>query len=370
MHLYDFIEYTNEEERLVYKHPCQDFNTNTKLIVREGQVAIFLKNGEICDVFQPGRYQLSTENLPVLRKIMSIPTGGESTFSAEVYFISTVNVMSLKWGTMSPMELQDPLYKIIVRVGACGEASFRILDAAAFLVNLVGTRASVEPQELMGYFRSHINMHIKTAVSQAITQDRISILELNSHLVETANHVHRELNEKIGQNGLTITYFTLENIMIPENDPSVVRLKDSLSKRAEMDIVGYTYREERSFDVMDSMAENSGGSGIPGAVIGAGIGLGVAGSVAQTVKEIAKPMAGAVSPEPAPAPAPEPAPAPATPAGAETKLCSKCGATVASRAKFCPECGNPFPVKQFCPNCGTELSPTAKFCSECGEKIL
>lgn len=367
MQLYDFIEYTNEEKCLVYKHPCQDFNTMTKLIVREGQVAIFLKNGTICDVFQPGRYQLSTENLPLLRKIMSIPTEGESTFSAEVYFISTVHVMSLKWGTASAMELQDPLYKVIVKVGACGEASFRILDAAAFLINLVGTHASVEPHELMRFFRSYINMYIKAAVSQAITHDRVSILELNSHLTAIAESVRGDINKKIERDGLSITYFALENIMIPEDDPSVVRLKDSLSKRADMDILGYNYREERSFDVMDSVAENSGGSGIPGTIVGAGIGLGVAGSVAQTVKEIARPISESTVTG---ASASAADPISAQEKSETTKVCPKCGASVGLRAKFCSECGNSFPTKRFCPNCGTELSPTAKFCSECGEKIL
>lgn len=361
MKFYDFIEYTNEEQLLVYKHPCEDFNTSTKLIVREGQLAIFLKNGEICDIFEPGRYKLSTENIPILRKLMSLPTGGETTFSAEVFFISTTNIMSLKWGTSSSMDLQDPTYKVIVKVGACGEASFRIIDAPLFFRNLVGTRGRIEQKDLMIFFRSLINMHIKNVISNALTIDKISILEINSNLVAFANNVLIDMNGKIAQNGVTLTYFTIENVMIPENDPSVLKLKESLSKRADMDIIGYSYREKRSFDVMDNIASNSGGAGanLTGTIIGAGIGLGVAGSVAQTVKDISKPLAETVNPTFV---------TPNTD-GTQNKTCPKCNAVLPVKVKFCFECGYGFPQKRYCMSCGVELPQNAKFCLECGEKV-
>lgn len=360
MKFYDFIEYTNEAELLVYKHPCEDFNTSTKLIVREGQQAIFIKNGEICDVFAPGRYKLSTENIPILRKIMSIPTDGESTFSAEVFFISTTNVMSLKWGTSSSMDLQDPIYKVIVKVGACGEASFKVADSVLFIRSLVGTRGRIENNDLLTFFRSNINMHIKNAISSAVTASRISILELNSNLIAFSQNVMSELKEKFSPSGITLTYFTLENVMIPDDDPSVIRLRDSLSKRADMDIIGYSYNTERSFDVMENMAANGGGgetSRIASTIINAGIGLGLAGTAAQTMKNMAQPIVENATPT-------------NSSTIAETKTCPSCGANVPTKSKFCSECGYAFPVKKFCNICGAEMPENSKFCGECGAKKI
>ena len=196
MQLWEFIEYENENQLLVYKHPCQDFNSNTKLIVREGQTAIFLKNGEIADVFSPGRYPLQTENLPLLSKIMAIPTGGNSSFSAEVFFISTTNVMSMNWGTSSPVDLADPVYKIIVRVGASGQASFRITDALSFFRAFIGTKRVLEEGALVQYFHSVINMHIKTGFSDAVIRKKLSVLDLNADLVSLAESAKAEINEK------------------------------------------------------------------------------------------------------------------------------------------------------------------------------
>lgn len=197
-------------------------------------------------------------------------------------------------------------------------------------------------------------MHIKNAISRSVTSDKISILEINSHLLTLSQNVMAELNNKIAANGIKITYFTLENVTIPENDPSVIKLKESLSKRADMDIVGYTYKEERSFDVMDSFAANNGGgnSGLAGTIIGAGVGLGLAGTAAQTMQNMAQPISETVNPKPS-----------------EMKTCPQCNTQVPIKSKFCSECGYAFPQKKFCANCGTESSATAKFCSECGVKL-
>lgn len=355
MKLWEFIEYENDDQLLVYKHPCQDFNTNTKLIVREGQVAIFLHNGQVADIFKPGRHKLSTENLPVLGKLMRIFTDGVNTFSAEVYFISTTNVMSLKWGTTTSMDLQDPLYKIICKVNGCGEASFQIVEPLAFFKTFVGTSKALEKADLTRFFRSLINMHIKNAVSSAISRDRVSILEINSHLIDIAKATREDINSNIGKDGVIITYFAFDNLGVKEGDDSLEKLKQALAKRAEMDIVGYSYQQERSFDVMDTMASKteSGFGGIGSSIIDAGIGLGVAGAVAGSMRNMATPLVQQTTAQ----------------FDTTTQVkCHSCGAMLPSTAKFCFECGAKLMKKRFCVNCGVELSPNAKFCFECGAK--
>lgn len=361
MKLWEFVEHENVEDLLVYKHPCQDFNTNTKLIVREGQVAVFLHNGQVADVFQAGRHKLSTENLPILGKLIrSLTTGGVNTFSAEVFFISTTNVMSLKWGTSMPMDVQDPKYNIAVKVNGCGEASFRITDALSFFKAFVGTMATLEKADLLKFFRSTINMYIKNAVSRAVGHTGVSVLDLNSYLVEIADITKKAVNEKIHEQGIEITLFSFENLGTIEGDVSLKKLREILAKKAEMEILGYTYQQERSYNVMDTMASKGGGSanaGIASTIIEAGVGFGMAGAVAGTMKNIAQPVFDTVGMS-----------RQAEMQQQDMQKCANCGVSIPKIAKFCLNCGTPVAKKRFCLNCGVELSVNAKFCNECGAK--
>lgn len=288
MKIWDVIEFLNTENLLLYKHECEDFNTNTKLIVREGQVAVFIKNGAICDCFEPGRYTLKTENIPLLSKIIRhFTTGGINSYTAELYFISTVDQFNLKWGTRTPMDLQDPNYKVIVKVGACGESTFLINDPLAFIRKISGTTATIRPAELETYFRSIINTYIKNCISDALCINKISILSINSCLMQISNSCCTYLNEKISEYGVVAKNFTVETINIPNDDPSFIKLKSILEKKAEMDILGYTYQEERNFDVMDKAVSNNSSSGIANSLMGIGLGFGLAKPISSSISNVA-----------------------------------------------------------------------------------
>ena len=180
MKLWNVVEFMNEDKLLLYKHECEDFNTNTKLIVREGQVALFVKNGVLCDWFQPGRYTLKTENIPLLSRIIrAVTTGGENSYSAELFFVSTVDQMNLKWGTRSPIDLQDPTYKIIVNVWASGESAFSVTEPLKFIRKVSGTNTKIDSSQLSEYFRSIINTYVKNCISDALAINKISILNIN-----------------------------------------------------------------------------------------------------------------------------------------------------------------------------------------------
>lgn len=288
MKLWDVVEFINEEKLLLYKHECEDFNTNTKLIVREGQVALFIKNGTLCDCFQPGRYTLKTENIPLLSKIVrAVTTGGTNSYSAELFFISTVDQMNLKWGTKSLMDLQDPMYKIIVKVGASGESAFSVTDPLKFIKKVSGTNTKINPSQLSEYFRSIINTYVKNCISDALAINKISILDINSCLVQLSNSCCNYLNEKIQDYGIVAKNFTVETINMLSNDPSLQRLKSILEKKAEMEILGYSYQEERSFDVMDKATSNPASSGIANSLMGIGLGFGLAEPIGKGVSNIA-----------------------------------------------------------------------------------
>ena len=380
MKLWNVVEFLNEEKLLLYKHECEDFNTNTKLIVREGQVALFIKNGVLCDTFGPGRYTLKTENIPLLSGLIrKLTTGGVNSYSAELFFISTVDQLCLKWGTRSPMDLQDPNYKVIVKVTANGESTFSITDPLAFIRKISGTSTSISSDSLVTYFRSIINTYVKNCISDAITINRISILDINSCLVQISDASCEYLNTKITEYGIAAKNFTVETINVPSDDPSLLKLKSILEKKAEMDILGYTYQEERSFNVMDSATSNPATAGISNSLMGIGLGFGLATPIAKGVSNIAS----NVNTQPK-----QPAATPTVngwtcSCGTQnitsnfcpncgtkkqipsTWTCSQCGKTDISTA-FCPDCGTKRDASWTC-SCGAQ-NITSKFCPNCGKK--
>ena len=353
MKLYDIIEYINNDNLLAYKHPCEDFNTNSKLIVRESQVAIFVKNGKICDVFSAGRYNLKTENIPILKKLINIATKGETSFSAEVYFFDTTDIMSVKWGTACPMELQDSRYNVILKVGASGEAMFSISNCENFLRKILGTKGSFDKAWLIEFFRGLINTYIKNCLSDAVTKENISILQINSKLMTISETTNSFINSKLEEFGVYVKNLVMENVIIQEDD-SLAKLKNSLNKRAEMDILGYNYSQERSFDVMQDIAQNEsgGGGGLTSNLLNLGLGIGVAKSVGQNINQMTDKIS-LNNNQPS------------------NSFCNKCGAPCANDALFCSKCGNKIEKQQklFCSQCGIECTSEATFCSKCGNKL-
>lgn len=133
------IKYEGDNSTFIWKHPCEDFNSMTQLVVHESQEAIFFMNGQALDLFGPGRYTLETENIPILRHLINIPTGGVSAFHCEVYFINKTEQMAIRWGTDSKVQYVEPTYKFPLSIGASGEMSLCVDDSRKLLVKLVGT---------------------------------------------------------------------------------------------------------------------------------------------------------------------------------------------------------------------------------------
>ena len=148
----DVIKYEGDNSTFIWKHPCEDFNTASQLIVHESQEAILFLNGQALDLFGPGRHTLETENIPVLRHLINIPTGGISAFHCEVYFINKTEQMAIRWGTDSKVQYVEPTYKFPISIGACGEMSLCVDDSRKLLVKLVGTERVLDRHQLTTYF--------------------------------------------------------------------------------------------------------------------------------------------------------------------------------------------------------------------------
>ncbi len=371
-------------DEYAWRFNSQDLSTWTQLIVNESQEAVLVRGGQMEGPFGPGRHTLSTENLPVLSKLINLPFG-RSPFTAEVWFVNKSIPLDVKWGTSDPIQLQDPKYNIMLPVRAFGQYGVQVENTRKFLIKLVGTLPSFHREQLVSYFRGLILTRVKDCIARSIVRERISVLEISAHLNDISKTLENEMAEGLAEFGLRLVTFFVNSITTPEDDPAVVRLKAALAKRAEMNILGYTYQQERSFDTMERAAGNEGG--MAGPLMGAGMGLGMGAAmgmpmgaamneVASNVRVGAAPGAPAVSSGPGlvcakcqhqnvpgarfcAACGTELAAAPA--AG---QACAKCGAATLPGARFCPGCGNP--LARNCQKCGTHVQEGGKFCPNCG----
>lgn len=358
MAIVDVIKYNGTPDIFAWRYPNSELGTWTQLIVNESQEAILVKDGQVCDVFSAGRYTLDTENIPILNKIINLPFGGKSPFSAEVWYINKVFSLDVKWGTSTPIQLQDPKYKIFVPVRAFGQFGIQIEDSAKFLLKLVGTLPQFDKTTMLKFFRGVYLVKAKDVISSYLVHKNISILEINAYLDEISNYLKEKISPLFGDYGICLVSFYVNDISVPEDDPAVLQLKKALAKRAEMDIVGYSYQQERSFDTLEGAAKNPSSTqgGLMSAGIGLGMSVGIGGAVGQQFDKLTQHFN-----------------------TAETKECPGCKKRISINARFCNFCGYDTSISGpheqrsdstgiICSSCKAKLKATTKFCPECGKK--
>ena len=305
----DLVKWNGSPSLLAWKFPSEELSTWTQLIVNESQDAYVVRGGVYEGPFGAGRHTLSTENLPLLRSLIGIPFGGSSPFSAEVWYVNRVTNLDVRWGTPDPIQLLDPRYGIMVPVRAFGQYGIRIVDSKKFLLKLVGTLPGFDADTLSEYFRGAFITRIKTEIANAITRNGASVLEISTQLESLSNSLKESLTADMAEYGVGLAQFNVHSINVPEDDPAVKSLKAALAKRAEMGIIGFSYQQERSFDVMQTAAGNEGNAGgAMGAGMGLGMGIGMGGPMAQNFAQTATQLNTApVSPPPPAAQQTEPA---------------------------------------------------------------
>lgn len=288
MAIIDLVKWDGSAQLLAWKYPSQELSTWTQLVVNESQDAYVVRGGVYDGPFGAGRHTLATENLPGLRGILGLPFGGRSPFSAEVWFVNKLTNLDVKWGTTNPIQLLDQRYKIMVQVRAFGQYGIRVTDSKRFLLKLVGSISQFDVDTLAEYFRGVFITRIKTEIARLIVQQEQSILEVSAQLEPLSAALKQSLQNEVSEYGVTLVQFNVHSINVPEDDPAAVTLKAALAKKAEMGIVGFTYQQERSFDVMQTAAGNEGSAGsVMGVGMGAGMGLGVGASFGQAYNRMA-----------------------------------------------------------------------------------
>lgn len=209
MEITSVIKYEGDNSTFVWKHPREDFNTNSQLIVHESQEAIFFLNGQPLDLFGSGKYTLETQNIPILRHIINIPTGGVSAFHCEVYFVNKVEQMAIPWGTDSKVQYMEPTFGFPIAVGAGGEMSLRVQDSKKLLIKLVGTESYLSREKLTSYFRAFLMARVKSYIAQTFKASKISIFEVDEHLNEFSDALKERLVPDFEDYGIALELLLL-----------------------------------------------------------------------------------------------------------------------------------------------------------------
>ena len=235
--LASIIKYEGDNETLVWKHPIEDFNFGSQLIVHESQEAIFFRDGQALDLFGAGRYTLQTQQLPLLEKIYKLPTDTEGTFHSEVYFVNLATQMGIKWGTDSKVRLFDPASGLHIELGASGEFNIRVTDSRKLLLKVVGTTGGLGQEQLLGigngkgFFRSMVMTQVKSYLAQTIRENTINILEIDEHLMALSGALRERINAALDDYGLTMPEFYVSRIVTPDDDPNFRRMKEQYAEQ-------------------------------------------------------------------------------------------------------------------------------------------
>ena len=393
------IKYEGDNQTFIWKHPLEDFYSGTQLIVHESQEAVFFMNGQALDSFGAGRYTLVSQNIPMVTKFFHRITGDTTPFHCEVYFINKTEQMAIKWGTDTKMEYVEPTFGFPIQIGACGEMNLRIEDGRKLLIKVVGTEDGITQQALVQKLRAFLMTKVKPYIVTLIREKSINIFQIDEHLDEMSQILCGRLQADFLDYGVSMERFFITTILKPEDDRNYRRFKEihfrqyadvaEAKLRQQVGVIdqqtaaqrmvieaqglaqkrsleGYSYQDERGFDVAERIASNEAVGQFTNMGVGVGMISGIGNSVGASVGGLmSNTMQKTMSPgnqQP-----------PASPQS-QTTACAKCGAQLPEDAKFCLNCGEKVPEKTaetpvVCPKCGVHLPPDAKFCLECGTKL-
>jgi membrane protease subunit (stomatin/prohibitin family) len=299
----------SEDGVLSYRYPMQDMEIENggQLTVRESQMAAFINEGRIADVFSPGLHTLTTRNLPILTDLLNWSKDFESPFKSDVYFFSTRLQMDQKWGTATPVSIRDKEFGA-VRVRAYGNFAYKVADPRAFFTQVSGTRARYLAADLEDQLRAMI----VEKMAGVFAGSDVSFLDMAGNQAALAGKISEAVKPGFAALGLDLNQFIVESVSLPDE------LQKVLDQRIGMGMAGDLGKltQFEAAESLEEAAQNTSGTA------GMGVGLGAGMAMAQSLMGQAKPAAAAP-----------------TSAAAAAKFCMECGKPLPAGAKFCPECG-------------------------------
>ncbi len=336
--LIDVIEWIDDSRNVMvhrYDMNGKEIMMGAQLTVRESQVAIFMNEGQIADVYTPGRHELTTSNMPIMTALKSWKFGFNSPFKADVFFVNTRQFLDLKWGTANPVMMRDAEFGVI-RLRAFGIYSFRVKEPVLFLKEVFGTNSLFSVNDVEG----QIKRLVVSSLSDAIAESKIPALDLAANYEELGSFSLKSMQPKVQAMGLELTSFIIENVSLPEEVEKVMDRRTSMGVLGDMN----RYTQYQAAEAMREAANNPGGS-----MAGIGVGMSAGAMMGQMFNQSVQQQ----NVQPAPQ--------------APRSSCISCNAAIAPQAKFCPECGANQAAPK-CKSCGVELTAGTKFCPDCGAK--
>ena len=275
--LVDIVEWTDESrDTMVYRFERHgnEIKMGAQLIVRESQVAVFINQGKLADIFEPGQYTLETANMPILSTLKGWKHGFESPFKAEVYFVNTRTFTNLKWGTKNPITLRDPEFGPL-RIRAFGSYAIKVINAESFIKEIVGTDGHFVTDEITDQLRNLIVSRFSDLIGEA----KIPVLDMASNYDELGEFIKDRIQKDFLDYGLNIKTMLVENISLP------AAVEEALDKRTSMGVIGNLaqYTQFQTANAMEAAAENP--SGLAGGGMSMGMGFAMANQMGQGMNQ-------------------------------------------------------------------------------------
>ena len=308
MPLFSVIEYGGDNRTFVWRHPGQDFATNSQLIVHEGQEAHLYLNGQLLDSFGPGRHTLDTPNIPLLTQVAGLASGHVSAFRVQVYFVNRLEQMGIPWGTASKVQYVDPTYGFPLSIGASGEMALAVRNGRKLLGKLVGNDALLSQDQLVRYFKSVLQAHVKMALAEAMSTPGTSIFDADLRLAQLSEDMRQRVAPEFEPYGIELTKFVVSTLARPEGDEIYEEFRD-LHFRRFADVADARIRQQ--VGIIDGQTE-----------------------AARSLIAAQAARAGAAA-----IPATTGAETPRGGDGFRARYCMNCGFAFQRDEKYCPECG-------------------------------
>lgn len=276
------------EREIAWKFPSNELSLGAQLIVNEGLSAVFVRGGQALDIFHAGTFTLSSANLPLLDKLINLPFGGQTPFTAEVWFISTTDRRNYSWGTQSPIQIFDPTVNIPVSIRAYGNWGARVRDPVQLLAKVIGISASFDADELVNFINGEIIRITSDLISEKVIAG-MPILQANSQLNELSDEIISFLRPSLDYIGVDITIFNIQNISIPPEE--MARLQEIYTNVFEAEKLSKiklstSYSTVKGLQALSDSANNTadgGAGGLMAAGLGLGVGIPLGGSLASSI---------------------------------------------------------------------------------------
>lgn len=284
----------NNQEELVYKFPSNNLTLGSVLTVNESQEAFFFKNGALCDSFTSGRHVLSSANIPILQKLINLPSGGETTFMAEVWFVSKLEKRNMFWG-VGGLRVIDPYFQIPIKLSTRGQYGIRISDGGLFLKKLIGTIGFANTDLIEELFRSDVIEAVKVSIAKFMKENNININEIGTEYRNLSKTISGELQNTFDQYGVQLLNFNIEDINFDETDKGYQTVMDGIAEYARLSKLGVSYLQQKQIDIAQTAAGNEGVGNFMGIGMGFGMGNNIGGMVAESINR-----SGMIAPPPPP----------------------------------------------------------------------